>query len=193
MNRKRRDWFNWAITAVFGWILAGRRAQGQGLGLAQLSGRLTDDSGQPIVGATVQAFDGTGNKPHGSTDGNGEYKLPAPTAHAYIVVFRDRQSSTKLLEVRQLTGGTNQLLAVTVPTQGFLGAYNALQGIEALSACVLNDREGRLTQNLAESFPPNDRLRMLDAVMSRLAKDKITEAESSFLQDKARTITKLLA
>jgi hypothetical protein len=125
-----------------------------------------------------------------NTDHRGGYVFAAPKSGPYVIQFREPQGNTRLLDVRQLTAGRDQSLAVTIPKAGtFLSAYSKLQAVESLCACILGDHDpDAFARTLFSQISRGELRGIVTSVMDNLDGIKPTAEQRIVLTAKAQTI-----
>jgi hypothetical protein len=171
-----------------------RSAKGQLGAGPNCSGRVSDTQGNGVANLGVEIVAPGGGVTTGNTDARGAYRVVAPKTGPYVILFREPQGNTRLLDLRQLTAGTNQILSVTIdpPTKSFQGAYSALQAVEALSAWMMADREGQVAGTLFKTIPFGELRGIVQHVMDDINRVEPTDRQRQFLMAKTEAVQKLL-
>jgi hypothetical protein len=193
MNWTRRNWLHGVIGGLSISGLCTGRLMAQVANQPRCAGTVSDIHGMPIQGLIVELSDPSGGLASASTDQRGQYDLPAPQKGPFIVILREKQVNTRLFEIRQLTGGTNQMLSVTVDPSlsTFAAIYGSCQAVEGVGAWILEDPKRR--RELLERIT----LAALNENLERLKKEsgglKLSDSQRSFLRDKGEFVGKLVS
>jgi hypothetical protein len=110
-----------------------------------------------------------------------------------MVLFREPQGNTRILEMRQLTSRSDQVLCVTIDSyrRSFNAAYGTLQAVESVCAWIIADREGA-NQKLFEMISLKELQSSVELVMKDFERNELTARQRTFLSAKADTVRKLL-
>jgi hypothetical protein len=194
MSWNRRTLFRNVLGAFPACAIWQQSAQAQAVA-PKCSGTVSDAQGTGIANLIVQTVEPNGRVASSPpTDSQGNYSLPAPKSGTYVIVFREPQGNTKLHDVRQLTGGKDQVLSVTIDgrSKSFQGAYAALQAVETLTAWIVGDRKEQIGPELFKSIPLNELTGVVDAVTKDLNQTEPTARQRDFLLAKAESVRKFL-
>lgn len=193
MNSTRRNWVQGVIGGLSISAICTGKVMAQAANAPRCTGIVSDMLGRPIQGLTVELSDPSGGLASANTDGRGQYDLPAPNKGPFIVILREKQLNTRLFEIRQLTGGTSQMLSVTVDPSlsTFSGIYGSLQAVEGICAWMLEDVKNR--RLLLERITLQDLGDNLGRVMKVGGGMKLSDSQHSFLRDKGDLVGKLLS
>ena len=144
ITQSRRAAVKMAMSIVAGLFTSRPANAAQGF---RCRGQITLESGAPASGLTVKLCGPGYREEVRSTDKDGSYELSAPDKGVYLLVLYEPASNRQIVDVRQLTGGKNQDVSLTVNSAAsFAGAVANLRSAEAIAAFVLeqspNDRLG---------------------------------------------------
>jgi hypothetical protein len=195
MNSTRRRWVQGLIGLGSLGFLWQRAARGQARAAAgSCSGTVSDPQGTGIKNLVVEIIEPNGRVATGNTDAQGSYKLSAPQSGPYVIQFREAQGNTRLLDVRELTAGTNQILSVTIdPQRKTVSAiYSALQAVEALAALMMADRAEKAAPMLMERIPLRELRSITDSVINEINRSEPTPRQRAFLVAKAAAVKGIL-
>jgi hypothetical protein len=150
MISSRRIW----IRAVG--LLGAAVFQRQAAPRAKCRGVLSGAAGvQPPFGVRLVGNDG--QIASGQTDPQGRYEVDAPSSGEYVLVVFDLASRLRLADVKQLSGGVDQSLSLTVrgvvkSFAGALASLDALESIAALAATADGGAKVRIVDSAAADF-----------------------------------------
>jgi len=181
----RRGWISGLIGAVSLLVCWRRPAFGQVTAEPSCLGKVSDPKGKGISDLLVQIVEPSGRVTSGKTGDKGEYSLPAPKNGPYLILFREPQMKTRLLDVAQLTPGTNQVLSMTIDpsTINFQSEYGTLQAVESLVAWVIA-APNSVRKTLFEAVSASELLDVLNSFRSRAYPSKFGTQQLDFLEQK---------
>jgi hypothetical protein len=196
MTSSRRRWIGCCTFGFFVGALSNRESNAY-VAAAQCTGLVTDQRGLGVSDLIVEIVDYLGGISTTNTEKDnsaGKYEINVPKgASPYIIVFREPRGGTRLLDVRQLTGGTSQVLNLTIDAtaKGFAGGYNSLQAVESLATWIYEDRERRKPALSAIKVSALEA--SVKSVVDNLDVAELKEDERSFLKLKATLVSTLLS
>lgn len=133
MNFTRRDWVAGFVTALPFSLLGRMPALQDG---ARCSGEIRGPGGARHAGWTVELIQPNGKILKVKSDENGRYAFQERAdSGPYVLVFRNPASAV-MHEVRRLTEGIQQTVAVTIDpnSKTFESVYSRIQALESIAA-----------------------------------------------------------
>jgi len=185
----RRGWLNRLVLVLSFALLQKRNCHAQTPSDASTCElEVSDDKGKGISKLVIEIIEPNGRVSTATERANGHYDFSAPQSGPYVLIMYERGGNTTLYEMRSLTSGAHQSIAVTFDPMlgGFSSLYNALQGVESLAAAVIGNRDSaKVASAVFETIPRHGVLESVATMMAAIRKADLSEMQRNLLQKKA--------